>query len=308
MTSDTAGRARQALGTRLREIRLDARLTARELAHRAGWNHTKVSKHENGHRVPSLGDLEAWCRLCEADDLLPDLVAAAREIEKMYVQLRRLHRTGTARHQRQVLDEERQAKRHKVFCVSLVPGPAQTPAYATSVLTAVASMNGYPDDDIAETVRVRMQRAELLRTSHVFHMVLCENVLRAAVVPVDVAIGQLEHLLTLMDLPHVRLGVLPASARQYMPLCEFWITDDSEVEIETYSAILRIEQPGEVTVYLRAFEHYSRQALYDKRARALIEQVLTDLRRHRSTSWTEKPRPDVSDRTRPRIAARTNAP
>lgn len=284
MTSSTASQARQALGNRLREIRLDAHLTARELALRAGWNHTKVSKHENGHRVPSLGDLELWCRLCEADDLLPDLIAATREIEKMYVQLRRLHRTGATRYQQQVLEEERQAKRHRVFCVSLVPGPAQTAEYATSILTAVASMNGYPADDVAETVAVRMQRAELLRTSRVFHMVLSENVLRAAIVPADVAAGQLEHLLTVMGLPRVRLGVLPTSTPQYMPLCEFWITDDSEVEIETYSAILRIEQPGEVAVYLRAFEHYSRQAVYGRPARALIERVLTDVRQHSSTS------------------------
>ncbi|GAB4584457.1 helix-turn-helix domain-containing protein [Nocardia sp. IFM 10818] len=284
MTTSSAGRAREALGNRLREIRLDAHLTARELATQAGWNHTKVSKHENGHRVPSLGDLELWCRLCNAEDLLPDLVAATREIEKMYVQLRRLHRTGTARYQQQVLGEERKAKRHRIFCVSLVPGPAQTPEYATAVLTDIATMNDYPATDVPATVAVRMERAELLRSARVFHMILCENVLRVGVVPPDVAAGQLEHLLTVMDYPRVRLGVLPAEARQYMPVCEFWITDDTEVEIETYSAILRIQQPSEVAVYTTVFDQYARQALYGKRARAIIQGVLDDLRQHRSTS------------------------
>ncbi|MGV9680756.1 helix-turn-helix domain-containing protein [Nocardia sp. NPDC003482] len=284
MSSSDASRARQALGHRLREIRLDAHLTARELARRAGWNHTKVSKHENGHRVPSVQDLELWCRVCEATDLLPDLVAATREIEKMYVQLRRLHRTGTTRYQQQVLEEERQAKRHKVFCVSLIPGPAQTAQYATSILSDIAALNGYPAADVAETVQVRMQRAELLRTSRVFHMILSENALRAAVVPDDVAAGQLEHLREIMDLPRVRLGVLPQRVRQHPPLCEFWITDDAEVEIETYSAILRIEQPGEIAVYRGLFEHYAQRAVYSSKARVLIDRALTDLRQHRSTS------------------------
>ncbi|MET8874205.1 helix-turn-helix transcriptional regulator [Nocardia sp. NPDC004604] len=285
MTSSSAKQAREALGNRLREIRLDARISARELASRAGWHFTKISKFENGHRTPTVSDLELWCVYCDAGDLLPDLVAATREIEKMYVQLRRLHRAGTARYQRQVLDEERQAQRHRVFSISLVPGPAQTADYATAVLTDIAAVSGYPTDDVAETVTVRMQRGALLRSARVFHMILCENVLRIGVVPPEVAANQLQHLLTIMDYPHVRLGILPAHVRQYMPVCEFWITDNTEVEIETYSAILRIEQPSEVAVYTKVFDHYARQAVYGRRARQLIERALGELRQHRSTGY-----------------------
>jgi len=45
--------ARHALGARLREIRLDAGLSARELARLAGWHFTKVSKIEHGKQTPS---------------------------------------------------------------------------------------------------------------------------------------------------------------------------------------------------------------------------------------------------------------
>lgn len=285
MSTSSAKQAREALGNRLREIRLDARITARELASRAGWHFTKVSKFENGHRTPSVEDIEAWCVHCDAEDLRTDLVAATREIEKMYVQLRRLHRTGTAQYQRQVLAEEQNAQRHRVFSVSLIPGPAQTADYATAVLTDVAALSGYPTDDVAETVAVRMQRVELLRSARVFHMILCENVLRIGVTPPDIAVGQLEHLLTIMDYPHVRLGILPTHVRQYMPVCEFWITDAAEVEIETYSAILRIEQPSEIAVYAKVFDHYARSAVYGRRARQLIQRAINDLRQHRSTTY-----------------------
>jgi len=77
-----------------------------------------------------------------------------------------------------------------VFCISLVPGPAQTAEYATSVLTDVAEMSGYPADDITATVALRMQRAELLRTSRLFHMVLCENALRSGIASPEVTEGQ----------------------------------------------------------------------------------------------------------------------
>jgi transcriptional regulator with XRE-family HTH domain len=45
--------ARLALGARLREIRLEAGLSARDLAQQAGWHFTKVSKLEHGTRPPS---------------------------------------------------------------------------------------------------------------------------------------------------------------------------------------------------------------------------------------------------------------
>jgi transcriptional regulator with XRE-family HTH domain len=47
------GESRRALGMRLREVRLDAGLSARELARLAGWHFTKVSKLEHGTRPPS---------------------------------------------------------------------------------------------------------------------------------------------------------------------------------------------------------------------------------------------------------------
>jgi transcriptional regulator with XRE-family HTH domain len=70
--------AREALGARLREIRLDAGLTARALAQLAGWHFTKVSKLEHGTRRPSHDDIRAWCRHSQAEDQMADLLATAR--------------------------------------------------------------------------------------------------------------------------------------------------------------------------------------------------------------------------------------
>ncbi|MGQ4516886.1 helix-turn-helix domain-containing protein [Streptomyces sp. DW26H14] len=81
--------ARRALGRRLRELRLDAGLTAREVARRAGWHESKCSRLEHGRSSPSDQDIRVWASACGAQDQIPDLTATARGIEGMYVEWRR---------------------------------------------------------------------------------------------------------------------------------------------------------------------------------------------------------------------------
>ena len=99
----TVQAAREALGIRLRDLRRDARLSGRELAALTGWHFTKVSKIEHGRTMPTEDDLELWCFHCRAQNELPDLIATARSIEKMYSEIKRLMRTGTVRYQKEFL-------------------------------------------------------------------------------------------------------------------------------------------------------------------------------------------------------------
>ncbi|MBT2421920.1 helix-turn-helix transcriptional regulator [Streptomyces sp. ISL-22] len=94
MTSSSVQQARQALGRRLREIRKDAGLTARELARRADWHESKCSRLENGRTAPSDADIRMYTTLCAAQDHAADLIATARGIEGTYVQWRRMERAG----------------------------------------------------------------------------------------------------------------------------------------------------------------------------------------------------------------------
>src|SRR5918997_1737676 len=64
--------ARHQLVTRLRELRRATRLSGEELAARAGWTQSKVSKIETGRTVPQLADVRAWADAVEA---LPDVRA-----------------------------------------------------------------------------------------------------------------------------------------------------------------------------------------------------------------------------------------
>ncbi|MFD8528432.1 helix-turn-helix domain-containing protein [Streptosporangium canum] len=98
--SHAVDQARRALSARLREIRLAAHLTGRDLGDLSGWHSSKVSRIEHGRQTPSESDISAWCRHCGADDQTGDLIASLRTIDEMYVEWRRMQRTGLQRLQR----------------------------------------------------------------------------------------------------------------------------------------------------------------------------------------------------------------
>ncbi len=275
--ANTVQQARETLGYRLRDIRMDARMSGRQLAALAGWHFTKISKIEHGRSMPSEADIELWCFHCGAESQYPDLAAAVRGIEKMYVELKRLLRTGTARYQQELLDEETRTRRYRLFNPAIIPGALQTPGYATARISEFADMVGIPAD-VEDTVAVRMERGRLLLSGdRLFHFVLGEHALRAALADRDVMQDQLRHLREVSRLPRLRLGILPTRVRHYMTFCGFWIFDDREVQIETYSAAVRITQPQEIAMYAKVFEHYSKRALYGEQAQDLISQAIAEL-------------------------------
>ena len=92
--SSSVQRAREQLAERLRDIRLDARLTARALSAEAGWHEAKTSRIESAKQAPSEEDIRTWCRVCGAERAVPDLIAASRSADSMYVEWRRLQPAG----------------------------------------------------------------------------------------------------------------------------------------------------------------------------------------------------------------------
>jgi len=279
----TVQAAREALGIRLRDLRRDARLSGRELAALTGWHFTKVSKIEHGRTMPTEDDLELWCFHCRAQNELPDLIATARSIEKMYAEIKHLMRTGTARYQRELLEDVARSRRLRSFQPSLVPGELQTRDYASAILTDAAAMLGHPHD-IEPTVSARKERAKLMLSGDkLFHFVLLESVFTTCVAPPGVMRDQLGHLLTVLPLPQVHLGIVPTLTRVYMPMCGFDVIDDRYVEIETFSAIIRVTQPHEIAVYAKVFDHYARLAVYHEQARALILRAIREFEQLRET-------------------------
>ncbi|MFF0965393.1 helix-turn-helix domain-containing protein [Streptomyces sp. NPDC003703] len=276
--SSRVQKAREALAGRLREIRKDAGISGRELAVRCGWSESKSSRIENAKTPPSDADIRAWCRACDAEDQVPDLVATNRRSAEAHVEWKRLQRTGLRRLQESTADLYGQTKTFRVYVSDVIPGFLQTAGYASALLTSIADFRGTPDD-VSEAVAARMRRNEVLhKGGHRFSFVLEESVLRYRLCSAETMAAQLGHLLGVMDLPNVAVGIVPFSKqRSVWPMPTFTIFDDSRVYADTLDAASTLTQPSQVELYTRAFERLSQGAARGAPARSLLAEAVASL-------------------------------
>jgi transcriptional regulator with XRE-family HTH domain len=269
--------ARQALGQQLRDFRKDAGLTGRDLATLAGWHSSKVSKIEYGKQTPSEDDIRTWCQHTTAEQHVPGLIAAVRNIESIYVEWRRMLSTGTRRRQNASRRLEAGTKVLRWYEPVLIPGILHTADYAREVMRRVIDFYEGADD-LDAGVAERLERQTILyRGDHRFHFILAQQALLTTVGGVETMIGQLDRLLAVMSLPHVVFGIIPSHAEYHTPTNQFIIFDNRLVHVETISAELSITQPQEVAVYAKAFQQLAEQAVTGPAARALIVAALDEL-------------------------------
>lgn len=277
--SSSVQRARQELGERLRDIRLDAGLSGRDLSRAAGWHEAKTSRIELAKQAPSDSDIRTWCEICHVPDQAVDLIAASRAADSMYQEWRRLHRTGMRRLQEARGTLYEKTRLFKVYMSTVMPGFLQVPGYAGALMSAITEFQGTPDD-VEQAVTARMKRNRVVGSEvHGFVILLEESVLRYRIGGPDVMSAQLGHLLSCTALPNVRIGIIPfaADARPMWTLEAFTVFDDTRVHVETLTAQVTVTAPGEVIVYLRAFDQLARLAVYGTEARSLITSAINAL-------------------------------
>ncbi|MCD0451340.1 helix-turn-helix transcriptional regulator [Actinocorallia sp. API 0066] len=277
--SSSAQRALQDLSDRLRELRLDAGLTASALAAVIGWRgHTKVSKIEHGARLPSAADIRAWCTACGAAEQVPELLAVLRNVKGAYLEWTRLHRGGLRQLQQAWVPLWERTRRFRIYEPGIIPGLLQTPAYAEHLLRLIAEFRGTPTDDLAEAVAARMDRQRVLSTGRTFAFVLEESTLRARYGDPAVMAEQLDRLIKASRLPNVSLGVIPANTERVIwPPESFWIYDDAQVSIESVTALITVTNPTEIAVYGRTFERLAQMTVVGNQAQALIASARDEL-------------------------------
>ena len=275
----SADQARASLGIRLRDIRRDAGLSGTELARLENWQPSKITKIEHGRQTPSEADLRAWCERCRALSELPDLIAAVRSIETQFAEWRRVIKGGIRRRQEASAAVYDRARLFRIYEPVVIPGLLQTRDYALSVLSTSISFFRVPDD-AEESADARIQRQRVLtHGDRRFHMLLGEQCLHTDIGGTDIMADQLEHLLSLLKLPRMRLGIIPFDAPYRVPLNNgFWIMDEALVQFDTYTAELSLVRPDEIELYGRAFERLAALAVYGAEARAMIDAALRRFR------------------------------
>ncbi len=278
-SSSSAWQARQALGARLGEIRKDAGLTGRALAQRCGWHESKVSRIEHARTAPSADDIRSWCEHCGRPPETEDLITFLRTVEGMFIEWRRMERTGLRRAQEAVLPLWERTRLFRAYSSWLIPGAVQTRAYTAAVLRAIAARRELPDD-VEDAVAVRTDRLRLLREGdHRFHVLIEEPVLRNVIGGSEVMAGQLGHLITIASLPSVSLGIVPMGLDRdaVWPVEDFWIFDDRQVNVELVSGWLTLTQPREIAMYGKTFSELSEIAVRGAQARALVTSAIDAL-------------------------------
>lgn len=276
--SSSAQSARAAVAARLRELRLDAGLSGRELAALCEWHPAKNSRVENGKGTLSDSDIRAWCVACGAEDQADDLIVASRTADQMYVAWKRLHRTGLRHLQESYVPLFERTRRFRIYCSRVVPGFLQTEGYATELLTTIARFRQAPDD-VSDAVQARLARSHIIhRGDHRFGLLLEEDVLYYRFGDASVMADQLSYLLAMITLPSVSLGIIPRTAsRRMWPLETFSMFDDAQVEVELLTAQVNVTQPSEISMYAQAFGELSTMAAYGQNARVLIMKALGSL-------------------------------
>ena len=282
--SSSAQQALAALGIRLREVRIEAGLTGRALAERAGWHESKVSKIEYGRTQPSPDDIRDWCNFTGVPEQAEEFVASLRAVEGMFVEWRRMEATGLRRAQEVVVPLWERTRRFQIYNPRLIPGPIQTRGYIAALLDGLRLRRGLIDD-VEDAVQVRVDKQRVIGDGdRSFAIVLEECVLRFPIGRPEVMAGQLGHLLAVSSLPSVSLGIIPLDAdrSKTWPVEGFWMFDEKRVHVELVSGHLTISQPQELKLYKKIFGDLSSQAVFGREARILISAAIDRLDSDRS--------------------------
>ncbi|MFK0116405.1 helix-turn-helix domain-containing protein [Streptomyces sp. NPDC090994] len=267
-------RAREALGMRLRELRLSAvggRLTGTQLARRIGWPHSKVYKLEGGRQTATSDDLRLWAQAVGRPDTFAELDVRLKGFES---HIRSWRRQLAAGH-RPVQDTWNAAvdRAHTIHAweESVVPGMLQTADYARHIFLRYADLFGTARD-ADDAVRARLERqAWLYRGGRRLHTLVWEAALHALVCPPSVLRAQLDRLTGTVGMDTVELGIIPLSASLRVPAANgFWVLDEELVIAEDWHAELWLDDSDAVATYLRVWNTLRESAVYGTDAQGVI--------------------------------------
>ncbi|MEU8695858.1 helix-turn-helix transcriptional regulator [Streptomyces sp. NPDC048665] len=273
--------AREALGVRLRELRLSApggRLTGPQLAQRIGWPHSKIYKLENGQQTATSEDLRTWADGVGQLDIFDELDARLKGFES---HIRSWRRQLAAGH-RPVQDgwnlEVSRTQVIRAWEEAVIPGMLQTADYARAIFLRYTDLHGTARDT-DEAVRSRMQRQGwLYEAGRRFHALVWEAALHALICSPPVLAAQLDRLAGTIGMDTVELGVIPLGASLKIPTANaFWVLDDRLVITEDWHAELWLDDADTVDSYLRVWHTLQESAVYGVDAQNVIHRARRSL-------------------------------
>ncbi|MFB7588478.1 helix-turn-helix domain-containing protein [Streptomyces sp. NPDC056169] len=269
--------AREALGARLRELRVSGpggRLTGTALAQQLGWPRSKISKLENGRQTATPEDLRAWAEATGLPEACEELENRLRGFESHIRSWRRQLAAGHRPVQENWSAEVSRSTVIHAWEQAVVPGMLQTAEYARHVFTRSAELQNSPRDT-ESAVRARVKGQDwLYESGRKFRALVWEAALHARICPPSVLAAQLDRLTGVIGMDTVELGIIPLGAPLKIPTANgFWVLDERLVITEDWHAELWLDDADSLALYLRAWKTLRESAAFGTDAQNLIRSV-----------------------------------
>ncbi|MER6913075.1 helix-turn-helix transcriptional regulator [Streptomyces sp. NPDC000594] len=261
------GRSKADLVETLRAMRKRAGRTQVWLAQRCNMSQTKLSNIETGRITPGLVDVELILRALGAPpEHVTEVVALARLAHTEWQSKRASWRRGLEKRQAELAGLETEATTLRYFLPAMVTGLLATPEYIRAGLD-------HSPVDISRTVARKLERqAVLYDSAKRFTFLLTEQAVRWSVVPHAAMAVQIDRLVSISRLTHVRMGVIPLGTTVGRgPMNTFTIYDQRLATVETFTGRLVFQDARDITEHLKLFSFYEGHALFDDEARAALE-------------------------------------
>jgi transcriptional regulator with XRE-family HTH domain len=275
MTDDAHdGEGTVQLGPFLAGARRDAGLRQVEVVSQTALSQAQLSRIERGQAVPTVDQARALASLYK---LVPAVrtrvVQAAKDHEADRVDSRIVIQRGNILSLQQRFRRlEEQASVLRAFSPTMVPGHVQTAAY-------IAAVFDQPED--ADVVRDRLRRAveDPGNAGRLYTLILAEGAVRWPLGSPSLMADQLDHLVRVSELPHVRLGFI--GWRETMdigPGPGFYLYDDHTVVLSGVGGYALLNAPADVADYRATFHHLEQLTVFGDDARARLREIAGNYR------------------------------
>jgi transcriptional regulator with XRE-family HTH domain len=261
---------RRRLRTELRRARSDARLTQEQVARAMDWSLSKIIRIETGAVGISTNDLRALLSLYQMSDSdrTAELIELARASRQTSWSAK--YRGDISPQFLQFIEYEEATSLLRTYEPLLVTGLFQTPKYADAVIHKLADP-GTPEDHMQTRLEIRLARQQLLDqpSPPTVMCVLDEAVIQHVVGEREVALGQVERLISLAARPKITLEIVPFGAGLHPGMLESFVIlefpdpEDSDVLFVETSRdhIISHDEVGEISGYREVFEDLRRISL-----------------------------------------------
>lgn len=264
------------LAAELRRLRDLSGVSGRELAHRISISQSKVSRIESGMIMPSLPEVTAWGTALDASQTTLDHLVFLANLAYTEVQPWRELLRGQGHIQNEIQEQEARARRVCTFQSTVVPGLLQTAEYARRVFAAYRPP--LAEEDLSAAVAARLNRQQLIfDRGRQFDFLITEGALRWRPGPVQMLLGQLDRIASIMTLENVSIGLIRYDQEAVTLISHGFVAyegtgDDHDgfVTVEMIHAQMTFTDLRDVEVYRNRWSALREMAIFDKEAREYL--------------------------------------